>query len=103
MLALEGIHASLVSVPVLDFESIGSFLKNCSETPILSVEENVLAGGFGSYLLEVSNTMNLDSKIYRLGVSNPTLLGIGSQTYLRKQSKIDVDAIIESVRNILTS
>ena len=102
-LASEGIHVSLVSVPVLDYASIGSFLKNCSDMPILSIEENVLAGGFGSYLLEVSNTMNLDSKIYRLGVSNPTLLGIGSQTYLRKQSKIDVDAIIENVRKILTS
>jgi transketolase len=100
-LNLEGISVSLYSVPVLDYESVATLLKNTEGLPILSVEENVLSGGFGSYLLEVSNSMKLNSKIHRLGIQNPTKLGVGSQSYLRQQSKIDVNAIILNARNIV--
>jgi len=101
LLSLEGIEASVVSVPVLDFESTASFLQKSEGLSIISVEENVLAGGFGSYLMEVSNSMNLNSKIHRLGVHNPTSLKVGSQSFLRQQSQIDLNSIISFVRSIL--
>lgn len=102
-LSLEGIEASVVSVPVLDFESVASFLRKSEGLSIVSLEENVLAGGFGSYLLEVSNSTNLNSKIHRLGVHNPTSLKVGSQSFLRQQSKIDLNSIISFVRDIVTT
>jgi transketolase len=101
LLSLEGIEASAVSVPVLDFESTASFLQKSEGLSIVSVEENVLAGGFGSYLLEVSNSLNLNSKIHRLGVHNPTSLKVGSQSFLRQQSQIDLNSIISFVRSIV--
>lgn len=100
-LALEGIEVSMVSVPVLDYESVADFLRKSEGLSIISVEENVLAGGFGSYLLEVSNSINLNSKIHRLGVHNPTSLKVGSQSFLRQQSQIDMHSIISCVRNIV--
>ncbi len=100
-LALEGIETSVVSLPILDFDSVARFLQESEGFPIVSVEENVLAGGFGSYLLEVSNSKNLNSKIHRLGVHNPTSLKVGSQSFLREQSQIDMKSIISFIRNIV--
>jgi len=39
-----------------------------SSGPLVTVEDNALAGGFGSAVLEYLNTAGLDTKLLRLGI-----------------------------------
>jgi 1-deoxy-D-xylulose-5-phosphate synthase len=101
---LEGqnISATVVNsrfVKPLDAELINRL---AGEIPfILTVEENVLQGGFGSAVLEcLADACITARRVVRLGISD-TFVQHGSQRVLRSKYGIDTPAIVKAVRDML--
>lgn len=70
---------------------------------ILTVEENVLAGGLGSYVLEIISDNNLSKPVKRMGLN----LKDGyydvytDRNYIRNDQKIDLHSIVETIELLL--
>jgi 1-deoxy-D-xylulose-5-phosphate synthase len=94
----KGINASVVNarfIKPLDKELILSLAKRIKK--IVTVEENVLVGGFGSAVLELFNENNLNDIILkRIGIDD-TFVEHGSQAFLRNKFGIDEDGIYKGV------
>jgi len=68
---------------------------------VLTVEENVLAGGFGSAVLELLADQNLFGiTVKRLGIPD-VFVEHGTQDILRKKYGLDAAGILKSARSIL--
>ncbi|ASY20506.1 transketolase [Candidatus Planktophila vernalis] len=90
--ATEKIQVSHFSVPTLSFKSIGSInLQNYEK--IITVEEHILDGGFGSFVLEFLETTQLQVPVKRIGILRTFVYEIGDQQYLRELAKIDSQSI----------
>jgi 1-deoxy-D-xylulose-5-phosphate synthase len=96
MLRKRGIAAAVADarfIKPLDADLILSLARRCGR--VLTVEENVLAGGFGSAVLELfEDHGELPQLVRRLGVAD-TFVEHGSQTELRAACRIDADAIAD--------
>ena len=68
---------------------------------IITVEENVLSGGFGSSVLETLGESDIQGvKVKCLGI-NDVFVEHGSQSILRKKYGLDVEGIVRSAREVL--
>jgi 1-deoxy-D-xylulose-5-phosphate synthase len=68
---------------------------------ILTVEENVLQGGFGSAVLEhLADEGITSSRVVRLGIPD-TFVEHGSQQILRSKHGVDTPAIVKAVRDMI--
>jgi 1-deoxy-D-xylulose-5-phosphate synthase len=98
----EGIHARVVNarfVKPLDRELIGETARSLKK--IITVEENVLMGGFGSAVLEAFEQMGIhDVQVKRLGVDDE-FVPHATQAELRSRYGIDEAGIIRAARSIL--
>ncbi len=63
---------------------------------IVTLEENVLAGGFGSAVLEWAADHTKDHEIFRIGLPN-RFIEAGAVSKLKAELGIDVDGIVRSV------
>ncbi|MBA3071278.1 MAG: 1-deoxy-D-xylulose-5-phosphate synthase, partial [Nitrospirae bacterium] len=100
----EGIKASVINarfIKPLDEELI---LTMASKTKrIITVEENMIAGGFGSAVLEYLNSMDIpDIKIKILGIPDE-FVEQGSQAILRKKYGIDEEGIYQTCKAFLSA
>ncbi len=100
----EGIKASVINarfIKPLDKELI---LTMASKTKrIITVEENMIAGGFGSAVLEYLNSMDIpDIKIKILGIPDD-FVEQGSQAILRKKYGIDEEGIYQTCKAFLSA
>ncbi|RJQ42113.1 MAG: 1-deoxy-D-xylulose-5-phosphate synthase [Nitrospiraceae bacterium] len=98
----DGIKASVINarfIKPLDKELI---LKIASKTKrIITIEENMIAGGFGSAVLEYLNSTDIpDTKIKILGIPDE-FVEQGAQAILRKKYGIDEEGIYQSCRAFL--
>ncbi len=66
---------------------------------IITVEEHVLSGGFGSGVLELFADNGVMARVHRMGIGDE-FVEHGSQSILRQVHKLDVSAIVEAARNI---
>ena len=64
---------------------------------IITVEEHVLDGGFGSYILEYLELNQLQIRVKRLGISRSFTYEIGDQGYLRMLAGIDSISIKKEI------
>lgn len=102
----KGISAALVNarfIKPLDSEMILDLAAKIHN--IVTVEEHVLDGGFGSAVLELLVDNQMFSKvancrIKRIGIRD-TFVEHGSQNILRAEYKVDAAAIVESVMEII--
>jgi len=103
VLKQEGIAATVVN---------GRFIKPIDETvicelaqkigKILTVEENVLAGGFGSALLETLEQHSLSGvHVKRIGIGDQ-FLEHGAQTILRSKYGLDEAGIFQAALSLLS-
>ena len=99
-----GISATVVNsrfIKPLDRKLIVSLAQNT--TNIVTVEENVVRGGFGSAILEcLADEGITGNRVLRLGIHD-TFVEHGSQELLRKIYGIDAEGITQSVSNMLRS
>jgi len=92
---------SAYSVPVLDEENIEKFLSTLEVDLIITLEEHVLSGGFGSLVLEIAARSNLNIPIKNIGLDKTRLKENGSQNYLRSYHGIDSEGIVKFIKQNL--
>jgi len=101
-LAKENIFATVINcrfVKPLDAELIVSYAQKIPR--IVTVEENVLQGGFGSAVLECLTDHGISGfKIQRIGIPD-IFVEHGPQKFLRAKYGLDAAGIAEAVRQIL--
>jgi 1-deoxy-D-xylulose-5-phosphate synthase len=101
-LAADGISAGVVNcrfVKPLDSRLI---CRLAARVPrVITVEENVLQGGFGSAVLECLQSEGItDCTVRRIGIDD-TFVPHGAQRQLRSDYHIDTDAIVAAARLLL--
>lgn len=104
MLRTDGVNASVINarfIKPLDMELITSIAETVGR--IVTVEENVLAGGFGSAVLESLNRVGLGDVIVKMIGINDAFVEHGSQIVLRKKLGIDETGIFNVCRSLLTA
>ncbi|MCJ7772074.1 MAG: 1-deoxy-D-xylulose-5-phosphate synthase [Desulfobacterales bacterium] len=98
----KGISATVVDcrfVKPLDVDMIASLVKKIPR--VITVEENVRQGGFGSAVIECLNDQGLnDFSLIRLGIPD-VFVEHGSQEFLRSKYGIDSNGIINAADKIL--
>lgn len=98
----DGISAGVINarfIKPLDADLILSAADSCGR--IVTIEENVLQGGFGSAVLELLNdSRRQDVAIKRLGIPD-RFVEHGSQTRLRQDLGIDAAGIFAAVRSFM--
>ncbi len=98
----QGINAAVVNarfVKPLDKELLETHAKKCGR--IVTIEENVLMGGFGSAVLEALADMGInDVPVKRLGLPD-RFIEHGSQEILRKEVGLDVDSVVSACKDIM--
>jgi len=67
---------------------------------VITVEENMLQGGFGSAVLEALQIHNIAARVVRLGIPDK-FVEQGTQEMLRATYGIDADGIYAAVKKIL--
>jgi 1-deoxy-D-xylulose-5-phosphate synthase len=88
-------------VKPLDAEGIGSLARAIPR--IVTVEENVREGGFGSAVLECLNDLGIfNVRVTRIGIPN-TFVEHGPQKVLRAKYGIDADAIVTAAEALVRS
>jgi 1-deoxy-D-xylulose-5-phosphate synthase len=97
-----GIHATVINarfLKPLDEDLICHWAKRTGR--VLTVEENVLQGGFGSAVLELLQERGLFSvQVKRLGIPD-LFVEHGPQSLLRAKYGIDEDGIVKGVKEIV--
>lgn len=101
LLESQNIIAELISVPEMSDLIFQNILEKSNGAPILTVEEHVVRGGFGSWLLEVASDKDFKNPISRLGVSRSTNHKIGSQDYLLVESALTPVNIANSFKKLI--
>jgi transketolase len=86
LLLRENLEISTVSMFAPSDESIANLLKANFRKPILTLEEHILRGGFGSWVLEVANEINFQGRISSMAIDPNNHSTLGSQSYLREKS-----------------
>ena len=104
LLLEHGISATIVNcrfIKPLDEEIICELADSIPR--IITVEENVLQGGFGSAVLEVLSDCGVSGYcLERLGISN-TFVEHGPQQVLRSKYGLDAVAILETAKRMMNS
>lgn len=104
LISEHGIYSTVVNcrfVKPLDVELITSLAKEIPR--IITVEENIRQGGFGSAILECLNDEGISGfKIERLGIPD-LFVEHGPQELLRTKYKIDSKAIVDSALKLMVS
>ncbi len=97
----EGIYATVVNcrfVKPLDEELLSRVASATGK--VLTVEENVLAGGFGSAVLEMLEAKGLSGiEVKRLGIPDE-FVEHASQAEMRRRYGIDMEGILEAARKL---
>ena len=99
----EGIKAAVVDarfIKPLDEKTILAVAEKCDR--IVTVEENVLQGGFGSAVLELLEEKGSDVPVERIGLPD-SFVQQGTQAELRAELGIDAAGIAARVRQIYTA
>jgi 1-deoxy-D-xylulose-5-phosphate synthase len=98
----QGVEAAVVNarfLKPLDSELICSLAVDCPR--LISVEENVLQGGFGSAVLEILEEKGITGvEVKRLGIPD-VFVEHGSQEFLRNKYGIDAEGIVRAAEEIL--
>jgi 1-deoxy-D-xylulose-5-phosphate synthase len=104
ILSKNGISATVVDcrfVKPLDVDMIASLVKKIPR--VITVEENVRQGGFGSAVIECLSDQGLNNfSLMRLGIPD-VFVEHGSQDLLRSKFGIDSNGIINAAQKILNS
>jgi len=97
LLEEKGIHAGLYSCPVIKPINLEQLKEIAEQYPlIVTVEENMLDGGFGSMILEALSDLKLHKDVVRMGLKEfPEV--IGSRKYLDQYYHLDAKAIADRV------
>ncbi len=89
----QGIKAAVINarfVKPLDEDLILSWARKCSR--VITIEENILAGGFGSGIMEMFEKRGLCPSLKRLGIDD-CFIGQGTRAQMLSSCRLDADGI----------
>ena len=98
----KGISAKVVSFPCLkplDGDTVKELL--ASYTALITVEENTVAGGFGSAVCEIAAEAGSGCRVRRIGLRDCFATVVGDQQYLRQVYGMDGAAIAGKAEELL--
>ncbi|MCD6525457.1 MAG: 1-deoxy-D-xylulose-5-phosphate synthase [Desulfuromonas sp.] len=101
LLAKQGINLAVVDarfLKPLDTELLTTEAKRTGK--LITLEENILAGGFGSAVMELLEQHQLYPRIMRLGLPDQ-FIEQGSQEELLKIHQLDTDSIVKRITKFL--
>jgi 1-deoxy-D-xylulose-5-phosphate synthase len=101
LLAQEGISAAIVNarfVKPLDEQLILEWAKRTGA--VVTLEEGVAAGGFGSAVLELLAREDMQIPVKVLGIPD-RFFDHASQSSLRKQAGLSVEHVVEAARSVV--
>jgi len=96
-----GIEAKVINgcfVKPVDYEMIKSFVEN--NINIVTLEDNMISGGFGIKVLEEVKMLNSEIKVLNLGFKDE-FISQGKTELLFKSSNLDVEGITRSILEIV--
>ena len=103
-LTKQGISATVVNcrfVKPLDIDLISAWTKKIPR--VITVEENIRQGGFGSAVLEALNDAEITGfQLERIGIPD-TFVEHGPQTLLRSKYRVDAEAIVQSAKRLMAA
>lgn len=99
----QGRKPLLISMPLLTTECFLKLFEIIQDAPLLTLEEHVLVGGFGSMVLENASDAGKCFPIKRIGISTETNNQIGSRDYLLNFSGISSIKIASTFESLLNS
>ena len=101
-LARQGINTTVINcrfVKPLDIDLVSTWAKKIPR--IITVEENIRQGGFGSAVLEALNDADINGfQVKRLGIRDQ-FVEHGPQKLLRSKYGVDAEAIVESAKDLM--
>jgi 1-deoxy-D-xylulose-5-phosphate synthase len=100
-LASEGIQAAVVNarfVKPLDQDLIAEIARTTGR--LVTIEENALAGGFGSAVLECLADRGIGAMVRRIGLPD-LFVEHGAQEILREKVGLDVPTVVAAVRSLV--
>jgi transketolase len=100
LLSESNIEVSLVSMFAPTDESITQMLERNLDKPVLTVEEHIVKGGFGSWVLEIASEINFKGRVITTGIDPKNHTVIGSQTYLRNLSGLSKEKLAEKFQEM---
>ena len=95
------INLTCYSFLSLDKIELIKYFKNSEYQYIITLEEHVIAGGFGSFVNESLNRYAKDFQLVNIGITNGSAKVFGNQEYLRKSHKLDPESILETILEIV--
>jgi 1-deoxy-D-xylulose-5-phosphate synthase len=102
MLKEQGVLATVINarfVKPLDASCIAEHAKRTGR--LITIEENVLAGGFGSAVLELLESLGLHNiRVKCLGIAD-TFVEHGSQALLREKYGLTAERLVEAAREMI--
>jgi 1-deoxy-D-xylulose-5-phosphate synthase len=97
----KGIYSTVVNARFVKPLDVALFCKLALQIPrIITVEENMRQGGFGSAILECLSDEDIHFQVKRIGIED-TFVEHGSQQLLRKIYHIDSSAIVEAAEKLM--
>ena len=82
----------------LDLDIVISLEK--SHTEVITVEENILSGGFGEYLARLLTESDSTLRVISMGI-NDMFVEVGSQSILREKFQLNAKGILKKVGEII--
>ena len=100
----EGIEATVVNcrfIKPLDIETISELVEKIPR--VITIEENVLSGGFGSAVLEGLSDKGMNKfHLKRMGIEDQ-FIEHGSQQILRSKYGLDAHAIVQAAQQLMST
>jgi 1-deoxy-D-xylulose-5-phosphate synthase len=93
-------HWDMRFVKPIDAECLHSVFRNFGN--IITVEDGIISGGFGSAILEFMADNNYTANVKRLGVPD-TFIDHGSQQELYKECGFDAESICKVIQSMVTT
>ncbi len=92
---------SLYSCPVLSFNNTSAFINELKKYKnIITIEEHSVHGGFGATISDIISENNLNARLIKFGITEYFTKGCGSYEYAIKFHKLDVESIMERLKNL---
>ena len=100
LLKRDGIEPRVISVPIISDTSILELLSICQNKVLLTVEEHLLKGGFGSMVLEMAAEQGSRCKISRIGLDPELISKLGSRQFLLDEHGLTSRAIYQKFKSL---
>jgi transketolase len=95
ILKKKDLNVGMYSVPTPNMLDANFIKTICEIGPVITVEENVKQGGFGSYFLESINQLQIAANVRIISAARTQPSSVGNQEYLRTQNGLGAEQIAE--------